>query len=280
MKKIIVISLLSSILFFSCANQRTVKQEEHPVQHQPQQIFLPPPPVVAAQPTPPPILPALPSQTKHELPLNDIIFVEITPFNEGKIYTININNNPVGIYSGVSHKLQIPKNISKPIEIRIDVPDTDERYKTTIKKIEKFTNNQTIKIALFSKLSMASEKTIKLIVDMFNSAYGYYKTNDITAFRNIKVGYVYYISEAFEEFPVLDAKEKTKIIDLINKNIKLPENDVASVIQDVVNLGKNFYLKKKASNLTAEDQIKIKEEITNDFTGIWWKVFDIIKNNN
>lgn len=277
MSKKILLLLIFSLFFISCAqNKQNVQTEPQ----QPQQQVITP----AAKPVPqqsqtmavqPPVIPVPPPVI--QLPVNDVIYVNITPFSEGKIYTITVNGTPVGVYSGKSHKIEIPKNTKLPLECRIDVPENDDKYKTTSFNIDKYTNNQTFKIPLTLKLSAASEKTIKLIVDMFNSAYQYYQTNDVTVFRNIKLGYVYYISDAFGEVPMLEPKEKMKIVDLINKNIKLPESEIAAIIQETVNLGKNFYLKKKAKNLSQDELTQIKEEITNDFTAIWWKVFDIVK---
>jgi len=266
-----ILFFLASLMFISCAqNKQAVKNEA--TQPQPQQVItLPPRPIPQAQPALPVPPPIIPPQA------NDIIFVNISPYSEGKIYTISINNTPVGVYSGQNHKIELPKNTKLPLECRIDIPENDDKYKTTYFKIDRYTNNQIFKISLTLKLSAASEKTIKLIVDMFNSAYQYYKTNDVTVFRNIKLGYVYYISDAFSEVPMLEPKEKTKIVDLINKNLKLPESEITLIIQDTVNLGKNFYLKRQAKNLSPDELTQIKEEITNDFTAIWWRVFDIVK---
>jgi len=215
--------------------------------------------------------------------INDMIYLNIIPLSSAKESIVYFNNLPVGKYAGPLQQFIIERNnqyTKLPIEITIAVPENDEKYKMTQHILTSYNQNEIINIKLKRKLTEATKKTITLFVDMFNSAYEYYNTNDVTVFSKIQPGSFYYITEAFEETPELEAEELMKIVDMINKNIKLPENDITAIIRSGVDLLKNVYIKKNSKQkMTQAEELKLKEEITNSFTQLWWRVFDIIKTN-
>ncbi len=267
---LIICSFLFSIIFINinCAttSQQQVQQPvRNPILLQPQN-----PPQYSQ-----PVIP--------QIDYSDAVYLNITPISKAKDCIIYFNNLPVGKYSGPLQQFKIDKNSQYqqfPIEITVAVPENDDKYKVTQHILTSYNPNEIINIKLKRKLTESTKKTVTLFVDMFNSAYEYYTTNDVTVFSKIQPGSFYYITEAFEEVPVLEADEVMKIVDMINKNLKLPENDITAVIRSGVDLLKNVYIKKNAKQkLTAAEELKLKEEITNSFTQLWWRVFDIIKSN-
>jgi len=269
-KPIVLLLILTALSMMSINCATTEQSIQQPVRNP---IYIPQQQVVQ------PSQIQTPAPIPQELP--DIIYLNITPQLKNSELTVYFNQIPVAKYAGVNQPFKIDKSIKLPIEITISVPDTVENYKTTFYTLSYYSPNQTVNIQLKKKLREASKKIISLFVDIFNSAYEYYTTKDVTVFSKIQPGSFYYISEAFDEIPNLEADEVMKIVDMINKNIRLPENDITSVIRTGVDLMKNIYIKKNgAQKMTVAEELKLKEEITNDFTKLWWRIFEIIKNYN
>ncbi len=127
-------------------------------------------------------------------------------------------------------------------------------------------------------LSEATQKTVMLLVDIFNSAYAYYEKNDIDAFKKIQPGAFYYVFDAVNELPKLETAEIVEIVNIVNQNLKLPQSDITSLVQRGINIVKNVYVQKAGRKLSDREQTRIREELTNDFTNLWWEIFDMLKN--
>jgi len=206
------------------------------------------------------------------------IRVKVIPENETSLM-LQFNNIPAGIsgqYFGPEYHYDI-ETIKFPIDIKIEVPESNERYKTTYARLENLdSDGQLVVINLKKKLRVSTQRVIEMFVTMFNSAYKYYQTKNIREFQDIRFGDFYLLTEAFSELPELDADEQMRIIELIDKKIELPENTVISIIRSGVNIFKNFYIQKKKKTLTIEEENKLKADITNSLMDLWWQIYNLI----
>ncbi len=134
-------------------------------------------------------------------------------------------------------------------------------------------------LAAKPKSAESTKKVVTLMVDMFNSAYNYYLTKDITSFEKIVPGSFVHIFNAVDEIPDLSADEVASLVDMVNKNIKLPDSEVSDIIKNGIDISKNFYLNYKNSGkrLTRDQEIKLKEDIINSVNQLWWRIYKLIE---
>ncbi|HON57056.1 MAG TPA: hypothetical protein PLM75_01455 [bacterium] len=286
--KILFVVLLSFSILTNCAH--ILRKSEQPKEPVPvtvvQETPVPPPALTAHAPVTPVKQLEEPAsaavnynmQPAFTIPQEDIIFFNIKEWTPNLSIFIKLGESSRMIrYDGENRPIYITKNML-PLDVNFIVnEDQTQKYKNTTIRITEYNNGQKFDVSLKKRLYPSSEKVILLFVNLFNSAYEYYKTNDIRAFKNINPGSFYYLAEdAFEEISKLDTEEIMKIVDLVNKNIKLPKNEVVEIVRKGISLGHSFYLKKTAKNLTPAEDVRLKEQITNDFTELWWNIFDLM----
>ena len=129
------------------------------------------------------------------------------------------------------------------------------------------------------KSAESTKKVAALIIDIFNSAFEYSQTKNISSFEKIVPGSFVHIFNAVDEIPDLSPSEIAALIDMMNKNIKLPESEVSEIIRNGIDISKNFYLNYKNSGkkLNREQEIKLKEDILNSVNQLWWKIYKMIE---
>jgi len=122
----------------------------------------------------------------------------------------------------------------------------------------------------------ATSKIVELFVDIFNSAYEYSTTKDISAFNKIQPGSFFYIVDAIDEIPNLRPEEIAGLVDVVNKKLQLPPSEITNLIRSGVSLLKDYYINYKASSrkLSPQESMMFKENVANGFTQIWWKIYD------